>query len=69
MRQHFCDWLYQSRVEKGMSRRELARKSGVSPYMISRYEEECTPKIQLIIKFAKIFNESPDFMFNLIYPG
>jgi len=51
------------RKDKGMSREELGKQVGTSGLVIGRYERnENTPSIDMILKLAKVFNVSLDYL-------
>jgi transcriptional regulator with XRE-family HTH domain len=55
--------IIQLRKQQNLSQEELAKKTGVSRTIIGNYERnENTPSIEVIIKLAKVFNVSVDFL-------
>ena len=53
----------QLRKQKNLSQEELAKKIEVSRTIIGNYERNLnTPSIEIIIKLAKVFNVSVDYM-------
>ncbi|MDD3919500.1 helix-turn-helix domain-containing protein [Sphingobacterium sp. Mn56C] len=53
----------QLRKQQNLSQDELAKKAGVSRTIIGNYERNTnTPSIEVLIKLAKVFNVSVDFL-------
>lgn len=53
----------QLRKQHSLSQEELAKKAGVSRTIIGNYERNSnTPSIEVLVKLAKIFNVSVDFL-------
>jgi transcriptional regulator with XRE-family HTH domain len=53
----------QLRKQQNLSQDELAKKAGVSRTIICNYERNAnTPSIEVLIKLAKVFNVSVDFL-------
>lgn len=49
--------------EKGYNQKDLSEKSGISEPSISRYlKEERTPRIDIIINFAKALDVTTDYL-------
>lgn len=59
----FAKRLYELRKEKRLSIRSLAKKVGVSPTSIVRYENsECEPNFNNLEKMADLFGVSIDYL-------
>lgn len=59
----FCERISELRLEKGMSRQELADKLHISLRLVSYWEKgerECS--LDMLIKISQIFNTSTDFL-------
>lgn len=53
----------QLRKQQNLSQDELTKKAGVSRTIIGNYERNTnTPSIEVLIKLAKVFNVSVDFL-------
>lgn len=53
----------QLRKQQSLSQDELAKKAGVSRTIIGNYERNAnTPSIEVLLKLAKVFNVSVDFL-------
>ena len=52
-------------METGMSLRQLEKESGVSAMQFSRYLRGAIPTIEVVLRIAKYFNCSVDFLFGL----
>lgn len=53
----------QLRKQQNLSQDELAKKVGVSRTIIGNYERNAnTPSIEVLLKLAKVFNVSVDFL-------
>jgi transcriptional regulator with XRE-family HTH domain len=53
----------QLRKQQNLSQDELSKKAGVSRTIIGNYERNAnTPSIEVLLKLAKVFNVSVDFM-------
>jgi len=53
----------QLRKQQNLSQDELAKKTGVSRTIIGNYERNAnTPSIEVLLKLAKVFNVSVDFL-------
>ena len=53
----------QLRKQQNLSQDELAKKAGVSRTIIGNYERNAnTPSIEVLIKLAKVFNVSVDYI-------
>ena len=62
----FSERLKQLRENMKISQRELARQTGISSAMISLYEaNKKTPTIDVLIKLAKFFEVSADYLLGL----
>ncbi|MCL2228296.1 MAG: helix-turn-helix domain-containing protein [Firmicutes bacterium] len=62
----FCERLNELRTDRDISMSELARQTGVPQQSISRWESgEGSPSVESVIKFAKHFNVSADFLLGL----
>ena len=62
----FADRLKKLREDRKISQRTLARETGLSPAIISRYESgERTPTEDVIYKIARYFNVSADYLLGL----
>lgn len=54
------------RTENNMTQKELAQKVGLTPKMISFYENaERTPPIDIVTKLVSIFNTTSDYLLGL----
>lgn len=54
------------RIQSNITQRELANKIGLTPKMISFYENsERIPPMDIIVKFVSIFNVSADYLLGL----
>lgn len=59
----FCERISELRLEKGMSRQELADKLHISVRLVGYWENgerECS--LDMLIKISQIFNTSTDFL-------
>lgn len=55
--------IMQLRKQQNLSQDELAKKTGVSRTIIGNYERNAnTPSIEVLLKLAKVFNVSVDFL-------
>ena len=62
----FGDRLYEARICRGMSQRELARKAGVSNAAISRWENnQQEPNMMQLIRVCDAIEVSADWLLNL----
>ncbi len=60
--------LKQLRTEECLTQRQLADKLGLTPKMISFYENgERTPPIDILLKLVKIFDVQSDYLLGLTY--
>ena len=58
--------LKELRVQAGMTQKELAARVGVTKSVISYYElSERSPSSEILIKLAKIFHVSADYLLGL----
>ena len=54
------------RLEKQLTQAEMARRIGISKAMISSYElEQRSPSYEVLIKIARFFNVSSDYLLGL----
>ncbi len=61
----FGEKIYKARKEKGLSQEELADQLSVSRQSISKWEtDNGYPETEKIIKMAKIFNVTIDYLLN-----
>ena len=62
----FCERLKELRSEKNLSRIQLANEVGFSETSIRRWEnEQRIPNIEEVVKIAKFFNVSTDYLLGL----
>lgn len=58
--------LKELRLKSGMTQKELAAKLGVTKSVVSYYElAERTPSPEILVKLAKIFNVSADYLLGI----
>ena len=58
--------LKELRLKSGMTQKELAVKLGVTKSVVSYYElAERTPSPEVLVKLAKIFNVSTDYLLGI----
>lgn len=59
--QSFGDRLRALRLKKGLSQEETARRLGVSPQAVSKWEtDKCSPECSLILPLARLFGVTAD---------
>ena len=62
----FCDRLKELRIEKKLSRTQLASELGFSETAIRRWEnEQRIPNIEEVVKIAEFFKTTTDFLLGL----
>ena len=62
----FCERLKELRIEKKLSKVQLAKEIDCSDVAIGRWEnEQRIPNIEEVVKLAKFFNVSADYLLGL----
>lgn len=65
MKNKFKERLKECRLNSGLTQKELAQKLGFSRTNISDWESGREPSFDTVIKIAKFFGESIDYMFGV----